>query len=998
MKKLFTKKFVRIIASALIVATIAISCSAIMISSKVSYNKYYDAAIKEKEYQKYLNSLPLELKDISLSLVEGKRYFTDGVAEPKKDDLNVVAHFTEKGQDFDKILTGTEYDMVVADNFAEQGGKIGVSYTYTPEKKGDEEVTPIIKTAEIEVALTKVALESITVVQKPYRIVYSDEMKFDVDGMSVLAKFNNGHEAIISSDKLVSENGGNLKAGDEKATVSYTVDGVKQTADVPVTVMKAAAYTDGEIISIATEGDLVVENGSVLSEANIPVRATYENGNRILLEKSDYTIKGNTEKASISKNCLITCTLKADDSVVCKSLATVRFDFKAKNANIVNATAKTVNDKEAVTDFESGATLTFNINASSITKGKFTVSLSNAASDSVNIGQSLSLTVNGEYYPVSRLLKTVENDTAYVEYALPSAVLYSGDNTVKVSVVGGAKIAIESFAYETRYDGELCSSMGEYIEKNQDLSKLAVSSVTGWDSNYGKPYMHGLCTDGTYVYGICLAYGTNNPLVRKMNPATGETIAVSKEAPAGTNENFGAISYVDGKIIMMTPDGKKYYTDSATLKDDWKEYAGFDMGDYTGKVFKDALYSTEREAFVFRTNDRTIEIVSKSGEKISSFNLEEGDGAPKRITVSNGYIFALYTANGKQPIFAKYGFDGKKVKKYSLTFDSASVLGSSVNISNTNVQGMVVAGNSIYFSVLHFPSGAHQSKIIKGECTGVPEDLDVELTLGEYVAACGKNSVTPKAVGARATQAMDTLKPVYGLAMDGVSDGEYIYLCVNHNGNWSNSMIYKIDPSTHKVLAKTSPFVTGSNTSGSNGRLYYKDGVVYLIPSYQYPNKVFGIATKDFVGMYDEVKEFALPIQGTGSVADIVYSSAVGKYATLIGNRVRICSETGAKELESETLAYSGMNPSSLTSDDKYLYVSYVANGQTVVPVDVFTWDGVKVGTIEITGVNLSGTTDYNVQSVFMHDNELYAVVCTWILNKMYCHLFKVTADTSVIG
>ena len=71
MKKLFTKKFVRIIASALIVATIAISCSAIMISSKVSYNKYYDAAIKEKEYQKYLNSLPLELKDISLSLVNG---------------------------------------------------------------------------------------------------------------------------------------------------------------------------------------------------------------------------------------------------------------------------------------------------------------------------------------------------------------------------------------------------------------------------------------------------------------------------------------------------------------------------------------------------------------------------------------------------------------------------------------------------------------------------------------------------------------------------------------------------------------------------------------------------------------------------------------------------------------------------------------------------------------------------------------------------------------
>ena len=178
MMKFFTKKILSIVSIALAVIVVGVTWASVMLSSKSTYDEYYKQAIAEKEHKKYLNSLPLELKGISAELAEGKEYFTDGLASPKNEDLVVTAHFTEKGKDFDKYLRSDAYDMTVAEDFAEKGGKLcsvilmsqtyreyidgyltcendfdSLSFRQLYSKKSDDGVTEVAYSADMTIAL-----------------------------------------------------------------------------------------------------------------------------------------------------------------------------------------------------------------------------------------------------------------------------------------------------------------------------------------------------------------------------------------------------------------------------------------------------------------------------------------------------------------------------------------------------------------------------------------------------------------------------------------------------------------------------------------------------------------------------------------------------------------------------------------------------------------------------------------------------------------------------
>lgn len=64
----------------------------------------------------------------------------------------------------------------------------------------------------------------------------------------------------------------------------------------------------------------------------------------------------------------------------------------------------------------------------------------------------------------------------------------------------------------------------------------------------------------------------------------------------------------------------------------------------------------------------------------------------------------------------------------------------------------------------------------------------------------------------------------------------------------------------------------------------------------------------------------------------------------------------------------------------------------------VFTWDGKLVSTTTINGVTLgkNGTADrnFNLQTVFTHNNKIYASVCSWDSGSKY-YLFSVDFDTT---
>ncbi len=1014
MMKFFTKKILSIVSIALAVIVVGVTWASVMLSSKSTYDEYYKQAIAEKEQKKYLNSLPLELKGISAELAEGKEYFTDGLASPKNEDLVVTAHFTEKGKDFDKYLRSDAYDMTVAEDFAEKGGKIGVSYTFIPEKKNetDPDPEPTVKTAEVEVKLTKVALKELRLEKTPYRIYYSDAMKFDTDGMSCIAVYNNGREAVVPADKLAVESNGNLKAGAETATVSYTLEDVKKTLEVPVTVVKAADYTDGEVLSIVADGESVsVKEGAMLSSVTLPVRATYDNGNRLLLKDGDYTVTGNTEKATFANNCVLTCALKENASVVCKTAAKVVYEKEAEETTVTGAEIAEENGVKAVKNFADNAKLSFKVNSSSLAKGKFTVRIKNLASEEVNLGDALSLTVNGASYYVSKTLKAA-GGADYAYYTLPSTVLYTGDNAISLSVKAGAKIAIDKFLYETRYEGSFYSSVGEYIANNE-TPNLSVTKAVEWN-NVQKAYMHGICSDERYIYGACTGWsaGKRAILVKKYDPETGSLIAFSAPTAAESSEDFAGIAYIDGKVITFMSDGTKYCIDSS-LTGSWEEYKGISFKDYENTPIYDAAYVAKNQTYVLRTSAGQATLFNKAGEKkgVVSFDSEAGCFL-KRISVSGDYIYAVYSNNGKyQPIVRAYDYSGKLVRRFVVSYDLTGVLGTVItNPANTNVQGMVVINDSIYFSVLKFSTanGGDQHAILKADYPEITDKLEVKLTYGEYVAATAAAGKTGTVKATCATTSLDVFaKTIPGYSMGIASDGKYFYLATNGGGN-TTAVMYKVDPATYEVVARTTTFTTGTEEAGDNARLFIKDGVLYCIPSAQKPDVLYGVKLDEFVGTAVKPTEYKFPLDGVSTAKSVVYNESAGRYAFCEwqtesngwGSALNIYGADGKAIKTGIALGYTGMKASAVTADDKYVYVSYCVNNQAEVPVDVFDWDGNKVATMSFTGVSLgmNGATPYNfnVQAITVINGDIYASVCTWDGGKSYYYIFKTNVDMSV--
>ena len=86
--------------AALVVMVVAIF--SIMVPSYSEYQPYYDSVMQEKEYDKYVSTLPLEFVAISAELNEGVEFYEGDV--PEKGDFFVKATFTEKGKEFENMI------------------------------------------------------------------------------------------------------------------------------------------------------------------------------------------------------------------------------------------------------------------------------------------------------------------------------------------------------------------------------------------------------------------------------------------------------------------------------------------------------------------------------------------------------------------------------------------------------------------------------------------------------------------------------------------------------------------------------------------------------------------------------------------------------------------------------------------------------------------------------------------------------------------------------
>ena len=550
--KFRSKRFltVFVIVTALVIC--AIVALSVMVPAWATYKDYYDTAIAEREHKKYLNSLPLELLGITANLGAGVEFYDNGKAAPTTDDFEVMAHFTEKGQERDEMLMPSDFELIVPADFAQKGGTVTVKYSWTS-PNAEEGAEPKVLTADVPVSLTHVALEKLTVTSKPYRIYYSDEMSFDKEGMEAKAEYNDGSYVMLTERDLRVKTTGTLEAGMTAATVSYNDDESEVTADVPVTVVGASEYDDGDIVSIDTDGEVFLSEGDLLADVKPTVRATYVSGNRLLLGDSNaYTVEGNTETASFMKTCVITIRLKDDSSISKRVAATVRNGIDAEAAGKKGGKDVTVTgwaydedgmlalDEAQTTAVEGASELSFVLESDSIAKTNFSMRIANRTEEGgqivpVNLASVAKLTVNGRYVPIDRNYVLAAQSAAdadkymFTDVYLPDLTLNPGANDIKLTFVSPANLAIDRLDLTTKYEGKFYESMSDYISECASTGTefaLDIEKVVDWTRIGNKAYAHGLCSDGEYIY--VASANSESPralVVTKIDPATGEALA-----------------------------------------------------------------------------------------------------------------------------------------------------------------------------------------------------------------------------------------------------------------------------------------------------------------------------------------------------------------------------------------------------------------------------------------------------------------------------------------
>ena len=987
-----------------------------------AYKEYYDAKMEEKR----LNSLPLELLSIEANQI--KDIYATGFDLPEKDDFEVKANFTEKGKEFSKILPSSDFSITYGDDFSDNGGDITFTYEYTPEAKGEEEVETVVKTFTYNCALTPIAIESLKLLENPYRVYYSDTMAFDIEGIKVEAKYNYGETFIVPNSKLEFSKE-TLTVGTESVKVGYTLDGKTVELDVPVTVVAQANYVEGNIRALTVEEEPLASNGQLLSTVKPVIRATYVSGNRLIINNSNLKVVGNVEYASFNKNCVITVSVISQPSVFVKTGVAVGLKVEAEDTTIVGGNVATkevfeykneeyvkVDTTTVVDSANSLSTLSFTIDSSVYTKGQMYIDVVNNSAQ-FNLGEVLTLNLNGRKVYTSKLnLVSAKPNISGVmvnRYKLPDLVLKDGNNDIVAQFSGiyGKDFGVDSFTFQTKTDAKFFTSIDDYFlrSKTEEVADLTVTKVRDYEGIAGGTYIHGICTDGSFVYAARTTWSSTvrKIVVSKHNITTGEIVAVSPSTPeAKTSETYAGISVKDGRVIIYCDDGTEMSID-ASLTGSWSEYNGYNFKGLENVPLKDVYYSSLRGTYAVYSGN-TIYVYGEDMELISSFAVQGVRGLiSRRMSATNNNIYVVFTTDGQMsPVVAIYDWDGTYYGTKEVTYP-LEVAGPSIqDTTKTNVQGMVAFNENIYFSVLKFSSdnGGDSAAIINCSLPEIEENLTFKLTTGEYVETCQNNSVTPVVTAAPTYGTIGSVEGTTTYAMGGAYDGKYMYYSINGGANLT-TVVYCADPATGKVINSSPSFtVSEDDKVGDNSRIFIKDGEIYVVTG---DGTLKSALTSSFLGsnkpaFTDSELQFKDRIEGV--VKDVKWNEDISKYIVLTKqSKMYIFNEDLTVDKGPIDVNISIL-PSSIACDDKYIYTHGTQNNLTSVPVYVYDWDGNYVTTFNITDLSLGynsskdANVNFNLQALFSVDNKLHAILCSWDSGYQGIHDFTVEIDQSVLG
>ena len=629
MKKKTGKIIEIIILIAGILATIAVVV-AIPLKSYYDYADYLERLIElsKPEPKPVLESISVELK-------EGVKYFKNDLAEPRAEDFRVMANYTLEGVPYSEEIEAGKFSFSTENDFYSVGGDIKITY------KNKSEV--------LHVDLIPVVMESLTVTQKPYTVKYQTGSVFDVKGLVISAVYNDGSTKIIPAEKYVVDTQKQLAISDSSVSVSYTEGGETKTVAVPIGVVDV--LDNGAVIALDLAGDAIVQSGDKLSNTAMEINAVYESGNRLPLDKSQYTVSGGNTVAKFGKAYKISVSYTQNPAISLSTGVIVRSTLQGEDGRIVGGSRNTETEYAVVdgvitslgksvsfagnfgkTVLSGGeGSLTLTINSESAVIGNITMRCGNSYCCFVNgankndgyrmlplqINTILDLTVNGKEIaiPDNVVLKgtDIHRDYAplygiYYEFTFENIALDPGANTVKFSFkssTAGAMNCWNESPSTMNIDYVNFDTVGNEIPETFTIDKIEISpnytvAVGGRISDIKPPVVATLANGtkillATDLFNFSVTGGAVGETTTKYGKYT--VTATLKSDPSVTAT--GDVEFVGMKILKagVEQEGDKvYYVFSGNA---WG-YTAEDLMFFDGSKMFDLITEFDGGKFTFK--------------------------------------------------------------------------------------------------------------------------------------------------------------------------------------------------------------------------------------------------------------------------------------------------------------------------------------------------------------------------------------------------------------
>lgn len=315
-------KIGRIIEAVILIAGILATVAVVIAIPLKSYYEYGDYLAWIEEINKP-EPKPI-LESISAELKEGVKYFKNDLAEPKASDFLVKANYTLDGVPYSEEIEAGKFSIATKNNFYSQGGEVIVTYKN--------------QTTVVNIELIPLKLESISIVQNPYRVRYQTGSTFDAEGMILHAVYNDGSTKLIPADKYVVDSKV-LAPTDTSIAISYTEGDETKNAVISITV--SDVLDDGAVVSLVLRGDAIVQSGDKLSNTDMVVSAVYESGNRKQLSPEEYTILDGDTVAKFGKAYNIVVSYNQTPTITLSTPVVVRSTLEGEKGTIVGGKTNT---------------------------------------------------------------------------------------------------------------------------------------------------------------------------------------------------------------------------------------------------------------------------------------------------------------------------------------------------------------------------------------------------------------------------------------------------------------------------------------------------------------------------------------------------------------------------------------------------------------------------------------------------------------------------------